>query len=177
MTRRHRRSAALAVILASAAAAVAIAGPTVNTGSISVAGTGVGTVAVTGRVVVLGSVGASRAQLEIVTQRSAATLGVGGRTRRIPVGRDVTVSAAPGAFFGVTASSGQIRVIVHGRGIAATIAGTGTVVFSGRGTYSFGYPPITRAWPKAALTLRQPTARALKRTVHPRTDAHEATVA
>jgi len=167
----------LAVFVATAAATLALAGPMVDTGSISVAGAGVGTVAVTGRVVILGSVATSRAQLEIITLHSGATLGVGGRTRKIPVGRDVTVTAGMGAFFGVTANSGQIRVIVHGRGISATIAGSGTVVFSGRGTYSFGYPPITRAWPKTALGLRQPSAQVLRRATSRRTRAHATTVA
>jgi hypothetical protein len=176
VTRGHRRSAALAVLVAATAATVALAGPMVDTGSISVTGTGVGSVAVTGRVVVLGSVATSRAQLEIITLRSSATLGVAGRTRRIPIGRDVTVTAGMGAFFGVTANSGQIRVIVRGRGIATTIAGAGTVIFSGRGTYSFGYPPLTRLWPKTALTLRQPTGQALKHAPRPHTDAHATTV-
>ena len=165
------------MLVATAAATVALAGPMVDTGSISVAGTGVGAVTVTGRVVLLGSVDSSRAQLEIITLRSGATLGVAGRTRKIPVGRDVTVTAGVGAFFGVTANSGQIRVIVRGRGISATIAGTGTVVFAGRGTYAYGYPPITRAWPKTPLALRQPTAQVLRRVAHPRTDAHATTVA
>ena len=167
----------LAVVVAAATSAIALAGPTVGTGSISVAGTGIGTVTVTGRVVVLGSVGASRAQLEIITLRSGATLGVGGRSRKIPVGRDVIVSAGAGAFFGVTANSGQIRVIVHGRGIQETIAGTGTVLFSGRGTYAFGYPPITLAWPKVPLTLRQPSASAVHRVARPRTNADATTAA
>ena len=177
MTRALRRSAALAVVVAAATSVIALAGPTVDTGSISVAGTGMGTVTMTGRVVVLGSVAASRAQLEIVTLRSGATLGVGGRTRKIPIGRDVIVSAGTGTFFGVTANSGQIRVIVHGRGIQATIAGTGTVLFSGRGTYAFGYPPMTRAWPKAPLMLRQPTASAAHHVARPRTNADATTVA
>jgi len=177
MTRALRRSVALAAVAAAATAAVALAGPTVNTGSISVAGTGAGGINVAGRVVVFGSVSASRAQLEIVTLRSAAMLGVAGRTRKIPVGRDVVVTAPAGAFFGVTANSGAIRVIVHGKGIAATIAGTGTVTSVGRGTYSFGYPPVTRAWPKTVLTLRQPSATALLHAPRPRKDAHLTTVA
>ena len=177
MTRARRWSAALAVVVAAATSAIALAGPTVDTGSISVAGSGMGTVTVTGRVVVLGSVAASRAQLEIITLRSGATLGVSGHTRKIPIGRDVVVSAGVGTFFGVTATSGQIRIILHGRGIQSTIAGAGTVLFAGRGTYAFGYPPMTRAWPKAPLVLRQPTASAIHRIAHPRTNAHATPVA
>jgi hypothetical protein len=171
VTRTCRRSAALAVVVAAATSVIALAGPTVDTGSISVAGTGMGTVTVTGRMVVLGSVTASRAQIEIVTLRSGATLGVGGHTRKIPIGRDVIVSAGTGTFFGVTANSGPIRVILHGRGIQATIAGAGSVLFAGRGTYAFGYPPMTRAWPKTPLALRQPTASAVHRVARPRTNA------
>ncbi len=77
----------------------------------------------------------------------------------------------------MTANSGPIRVILHGRGIQTTIAGAGTVLFSGRGTYAFGYPPITRAWPKTPLALRQPTAGAIHRVARPRTNADATTVA
>jgi outer membrane receptor protein involved in Fe transport len=162
MTGSHRRIAALAVVIASTVAVTAaVAQPTVDTGSISVSGSG--TVAVTGRVVVLGAVSNSRAQIEIQTLRSAAALGLGGRTRRIAPGRDVIVSAGPGVFFGITAANGTIRVTVRGRGISATIAGTGTVAFVGRGTYAFGYPPVTRPWPKLPLSLRQPQATVARR--------------
>jgi len=176
MTRSHRRIAAFAAVVASAAAVgAAFAAPTVNTGSIAV--TGSGTVAVTGRIVVLGSVANSRAQIEIQTLHSAATLGLGGRSRLIAQGRDVNVSASPGAFFGITATSGTIRVTVRGRGISATIAGTGTVTFTGRGTYSFGYPPVTRAWPKVPLVLRQPHATAAHHVIRAGASTHTTTVA
>ena len=158
MSRRRRWAASLAVVLAAAVAGFALAAPTVDTGSMSVTGIGAGAVAVTGRVVVLGSVSNSRAQLEIDTLHSAATLGAAGRTRKIQMGHDVFVTLPAGAFFGVTANSGQIRVVVHGKAISATIAGAGAVGFTGHGTYTFGYPPITRAWPKGPLTLRQPAA-------------------
>lgn len=173
MAHSYRRIAVSAVALAAAATAVALAGPKISTGSVAVAGSGA--VGVKGDVVILGSVTGSRAQIEIQTTRSTASIGVGGRSRRIPPHRDVVLFANRGVPFGITTTAGTVRIKVRGRGISATIFGSGTITLTGHGTYSYGYNgPTTRPWSKAVIQLHQPTDRAAARMVRTNAVAHRA---
>ncbi len=174
----HRRIAALAVVVGTAAAAVALAGPTVGTGWISVTGAdSAGVVHFSGQGLVRGSINGGHPSIEIHAGATPIVVGLGGRQRRIPAGADVRIALDAGEQFGVISTGTRLQVILRGPDIAATIAGTGTISFTGRGTYSCGYPPVGRAWPKTALTLLQPKATALHGTVKTSKDADSTTVA
>lgn len=178
MNRKHHRIGALAIVIAAGAAALALAGPTVNTGWIYVNGAGTaGTVRFTGQGWLRGSINGGHPSIEVRTSGTPVVVGLGGRSRRVAANSDVRFALVPREQFGVLFPGTTLQVTLRGPDIAETISGAGTVTFTGRGTYSSGYSQQVRAWPKTALTLRQPKATALHRTVHTSKDADSTTVA
>lgn len=159
----RRRIALAATALLVAAVAIAAADPIVRTGAISVRGAGVGSVTVRGNVVILGAI-AGPGRIEVRTGRSAAVVGMNSRQRRVAPNRDVFIKVPAGASFGVTTGHSPFRVTIRGRGISATIAGTGAVTFVGRGTYLPYGASRPRPWPRTPVQLRQPSDRTLVRT-------------
>jgi hypothetical protein len=157
MAHRYRTIAVSALALAAGAAAIALAGPVVTTGSMSVAGSGYGTVTVQGDVWAFGSIGGG-GQIEVRTNHTGAIIGVGGRSMRVGPHRDVVVYVGTGRQFGVSANAGSFWVAVRGRWISETLVGAGRIVFTGRGTYTYGYGSrqvVTRPWPRVPVQLRQ----------------------
>ncbi len=157
MAHRYRTIALSAVALAAGSAVIALAGQVVPTGSMSVSGNGYGTVTIQGNVWAFGAIGRG-GQIEVRTTRTAAIVGVGGRSLRVGPHRDVVLSVGAGRQFGVSARAGSFWVAVRGRAVSATLVGAGRVVFTGRGTYTFGYGSrhvVTRAWPRVPVQLRQ----------------------
>ena len=159
---RYRRTALAALAALAAGTALALAGPSVTTGSMWVQGSGYGTVSVHGDVVVLGAT-TGPGQLEVRTGRSGASIGMNGHQRRIAPNRDVVVNVPAGAQFGVTTNWAPFKVTIRGRRIAATIAGTGVVTFTGHGIYTGYGTSISRAWTRVPVQLRQPSDAALVR--------------
>ena len=90
---RYRRTALAALAALAAGTALALAGPSVTTGSMWVQGSGYGTVSVHGDVVVLGAT-TGPGQLEVRTGRSGASIGMNGHQRRIAPNRDVDLDLA-----------------------------------------------------------------------------------
>ena len=161
MAHRYPTIALSAIALAAAGAAIALAGQVVPTGSMSVTGTGYGTVTVQGNVWAFGAIRGG-GQIEVRTTRTAAIVGAGGRSLRIGPHRDVVLYVGAGRQFGVSAASGPFWVAVRGRAVSATLVGAGRVVFTGRGTYTFGYGSrhvVTRPWPRVPVQLRQASER------------------
>ncbi len=157
MAHRYRTTAGVALGLAVGATAVVLAGPVVPTGSMSVAGSAYGTVTVQGNVWTFGAIRGG-GQIEVRTTRTGAIVGVGGRSLRVGPHRDVLLFVGAGRQFGVSSKSGTFWVAVRGRAISATVVGAGRVVFTGRGTYSYGYGSthvVTRPWPRVPVLLRQ----------------------
>lgn len=152
-----RRTAVVAAAALVATAALAAAVPSVNTGSMWVNGTGYGSVTVRGDVVVLGATNGP-GHIQVRTGASGASIGLNARRRRIAPHRVVTVAVRAGAQFGVTSNWAPFMVIVRGRGISATIFGSGIITFMGRGTYQGYGTSWSRRWTRASVQLRQPSA-------------------
>lgn len=162
-TRRHAVAIVAAAALAGAGSALAFAAPVVATGAVWINGTGPDTVRATGHVSVLGSIHGPHPYAVIRTGASQALVD---GTRRIGPRRAVDIHLASSAEFNIQAERGSIAVTLHGTAIAVDVAGTGTLTFTGRGTYlpeprSPGDSPLK--WPKGPLVLTTTSATAALR--------------
>jgi len=144
-----------AVGLSVCAIAVAAPGPVVTSGSLAIYGVGPGTVTVTGTVLVAGSFGPGRVRpsVEIRTYQTRARFD----GREIPAHSLRRFAPAAGRDFFLLDVQGTVRVTMHGTGLSASVAGTATITFTGRGSYQ---PTFGRraAWPKSPLRLLQPSS-------------------
>jgi hypothetical protein len=156
MIRGHRSTLALSTLLVVGAAtcAIAAANPTVTSGSVSI--TGSGTVNVTGQVWVQGALSGPHPLIVIRTTTASASFASPGKSRRIPKGRTVQIPVTPKAYFSIMGTAGTTVVRLRGAQISATVAGTATVRFSGKGTYT-PFNGMPTQWPRTALHLVQPT--------------------
>jgi hypothetical protein len=155
MIRGCRWTLALSTLLAIGAVTGAIAapGPPVTTGSVSI--TGSGTVTITGQVYVQGVLTGPHPLVTIRTTTSAASCSLL-KKKWIPRGRNVKISAPSGTQFGILGTAANIQVTVRGASISLTVAGTATIKFSGRGSYTPAYGVTPYRWPKTMLRLVQP---------------------
>lgn len=142
-----------AVWVSAGTIAMAAPGPVVTTGSVAIVGVGPGTVSVTGTVLVMGSVGPGRTRSTVVIRTYRTRARFDGRVIPPHSLRRFTLGAGRGFF--LIDVQGPVRVTMHGTGLSASIVGTATVTFRGRGAYQ---PTFGRRapWPKAPLRVLQP---------------------
>jgi hypothetical protein len=178
MTRRHRRIATLvAVVAPTAVVTAAFAMTTINTGGVYVQGQNTaGVVKFVGTGWARGVISGGRPSVEIHAGSAPVLFASGRKQRRIVSGSDVRIAMPAGTFFSVYSTQAAMQLTMRGPGIDASIVGSGTMTFTGKGAYTPTYG-VTRPWPKAAIAIRQPSTSAAHRAALRRTRAHVATVA
>jgi hypothetical protein len=177
MTRSHRRIAALAgVVVSTAVVTAAFAMTTINSGGVYVQGANsAGIVKFVGTGWARGVISSGRPSVEIRAGSAPVLFASGRKQRRIGSGTDVRIAVPAGTFFSVYSTQAAMQLIMRGPGINTSIVGSGTMTFTGKGTYTPTYG-ATRPWPKAAIAIRQPSSNAAHRTNGTRVSAHSATV-
>jgi hypothetical protein len=154
MIRGHRWAFALATLLAiGAVAAAAAMNPRITSGSVGI--TGSGTIVVTGRVLIFGTVSGPRPIIDITTTNSVEHATIGGKPWTI--GRkavvDLQLPSGKTAIY-MSPTTTNIRVKLRGAKISMTVAGKATITFSGSGTYYPTFSGKTKKWPRTPLELQ-----------------------